>query len=160
MEQRPIRWCARQPRCRCVSGRRGSWLSYARPLYLALRSRRQSDGSSRAGSALSSRSLAVAGIVWLGRPRPYPWPPWMRGSRDGHVGFESCQEVEHVDVLAARLERLPQSRAHDRLLREAHRRTVMLDTGIPASSCWREQPENHSAALFQQMTLPAFSRFR
>ena len=32
--------------------------------------------------------------------------------------------------------------------------------GVPASSSWRDRPENDPVALFQDMTLPAFPRFR
>ena len=70
------------------------------------------------------------------------------------------ERIAQLKALALHLERLPQSRARDRLLREAHHRTVMLDTGVPASSSWQDRPENDPVALFQDMTLPAFPRFR
>ena len=70
------------------------------------------------------------------------------------------ERIAQLKTLALHLERLPQSRARDRLLREAHHRTVMLDTGVPSSSSWRDRPENDPVALFQHMTVPAFGRFR
>jgi hypothetical protein len=70
------------------------------------------------------------------------------------------ERIAQLKTLALQLERLPQSRARDQLLREAHHRTVMLDTGVPASSSWRDRLENDPVALFQHMTLPAFRRFR
>jgi hypothetical protein len=68
--------------------------------------------------------------------------------------------IAQLKTLAAQLERLAPSRARDELLREAHDRTVMLDTGVPSSSSWRDRPETDARALFQHMTLPAFPRFR
>ena len=75
------------------------------------------------------------------------------------------ERIAQLKTLALHLERLPQSRARDRLLREARHRTVMLDTGVldtgvPSSSVWRDRLENDPVALFQDMTLPAFPRFR
>ena len=70
------------------------------------------------------------------------------------------ERIARLKALALHLERLPQSRARDLLLREAHHRTVMVDTGVPASSSWQDRPENDPGALFQHMTLPAFPRFR
>jgi len=69
------------------------------------------------------------------------------------------ERIAQLKTLALHLERLPQSRARDRLLREAHHRTVMLDSGLP-STVWRGRPENDPVALFQDMTLPASRRFR
>jgi hypothetical protein len=70
------------------------------------------------------------------------------------------ERIARLKTLALHLERLPQSRARDQLLREAHHRTVMLDTGVPASSSWRGRPENDPGTLFQHMALSAFPRFR
>jgi len=70
------------------------------------------------------------------------------------------ERIARLKTLASQLERLPQSRARDQLLREAHHRTVMLDTGGPPSCCWRDRPENDTATRFQHMALPAFPRFR
>jgi hypothetical protein len=36
----------------------------------------------------------------------------------------------------------------------------MLDTGVPAISCWGGVPENGQGALFQDMALPAATRVR
>ena len=68
------------------------------------------------------------------------------------------ERIAQLKTLAAHLERLAPSRARDELLREAHHRTVMLETGVPSSSSCR--PENDPVALFQHMTVPAFPRFR
>ena len=68
--------------------------------------------------------------------------------------------IEQLKTLAAHLERLAPSRARDELLRETHHRTVMLDTGVPSSSSWRDPSTNDERVLFQHMTLPAFPRFR
>ena len=76
------------------------------------------------------------------------------------VARHDRERIAQLKTLALHLERLPQSGARDRLLREAHHRTVMLDTGVPASSSWQDRPENDPVALFQDMTLPAFPRFR
>ena len=73
-------------------------------------------------------------------------------------GKHDRERIAQLKMLALRLERLPQSRARDQLLREAHHRTVMLDTGVPASSSWRGPLENDPVALFQHMTVPAFRR--
>jgi hypothetical protein len=70
------------------------------------------------------------------------------------------ERIARLKTLASQLERLPQSSARDRLIREAHHRTVALDTGIPASSCWREQPEKDPGVLFQHMTLRPVAGFR
>jgi hypothetical protein len=65
------------------------------------------------------------------------------------------ERIARLKTLATQLERLPQSRARDTLLREAHHRAVMLDTGTPPSFGWRHRPENDSVAFFEYMTLPA-----
>lgn len=70
------------------------------------------------------------------------------------------ERIAQLKTLAAQLELLAPSAARDALIREAHHRTVMLDTGVPQSSSWRDQPENDPRALFEHMTLPAFPRFR
>jgi hypothetical protein len=70
------------------------------------------------------------------------------------------ERIAQLKTLAGALERLAPSSARDALLREAHHRTVMLDTGVPSSSSWPDQPENDPRALFEHMTLPAFPRFR
>ena len=70
------------------------------------------------------------------------------------------ERIAQLKTLAAHLERLAPSRARDELLREAHHRTVMLDTGVPSSSSWQARPEKDPVALFQHMTIPAFPRFR
>jgi hypothetical protein len=54
------------------------------------------------------------------------------------------RRVARLRALAAQLEQLPQSPARDRLLREAHQRTVMVDTGVPS-------------ALFENMSLGRFA---
>ena len=70
------------------------------------------------------------------------------------------ERIAQLRALASQLERLPQSRARDQLLREAHHRTVMLDTGGPSSCSWGERPENDRVTLFQHMAIAAFPRFR
>jgi hypothetical protein len=70
------------------------------------------------------------------------------------------ERIALLRKLAAQLELLPPTDARDALLREAHHRTVMVDTGGPPSSLWRDRPENHPTGLFEHMALPAFPRFR
>ena len=70
------------------------------------------------------------------------------------------ERIAQLKTLAAHIERLAPSRARDELLREAHHRTVMLDTGVPSSSSWPDRAENDAVALFQHLTVPAFTRFR
>ena len=70
------------------------------------------------------------------------------------------EQITRLRRLAAQLERLPPTPARDELIREAHHRTVMLDTGGPSTSLWRGRNENDPTALFQHMALPAFPRFR
>jgi hypothetical protein len=53
------------------------------------------------------------------------------------------RRIERLRALAARLEQLPRSPARDRLLREAHHRTVTVDTGL-------------AGGLFQHMALGRF----
>ena len=69
------------------------------------------------------------------------------------------KRIARLRTLAAQLEQLPQSRARDELLREAHHRTVMVDTG-ESSSGWRDRPENDPVPLFQHMALSAGRQFR
>jgi hypothetical protein len=54
------------------------------------------------------------------------------------------RRVERLRALVAQLEQLPRSPARDRLLREAHQRTVMVDTGVPS-------------VLFESMSLGRFA---
>ncbi len=82
-------------------------------------------------------------------------------TRDMHdMDMHDRERIARLRQLAAQLERLPPTHARDELLREAHHRTVMLDTGGPPSSLWRDRPENDPTALFQHLALPAFPRFR
>jgi hypothetical protein len=76
------------------------------------------------------------------------------------VDMYDRERIVRLKELAAQLERLPPSRARDALLREAHHRTVMVDTGGPPSVPWQDRAENHPTALFEHMALPAFPRFR
>ena len=62
-------------------------------------------------------------------------------------GKHDRERIARLKTLALHLERLPQSRARDRLLREAHHRTVMLDTGVPASSSWETDRRMTGRAL-------------
>jgi hypothetical protein len=109
------------------------------------------------------------------RSQPSPAPPLTR--RSGHCGVWAYkvregtpkdmyaedthhrERIAQLKTLAGALERLAPSSARDALLREAHHRTVLLDTGVPPSSSWPDQPENDPRALFEHMTLPAFPRF-
>jgi hypothetical protein len=68
------------------------------------------------------------------------------------------ERIARLKTLAAQLEGLPPSRARDQLLREAHHRAVMLDTGVPPGVSWRDRAEKEQVALFQHMTLPASRR--
>jgi len=61
--------------------------------------------------------------------------------------------------LAAKLEKLPKSPARDPLLREAHHRTVVVDTGVPAMSGWSSDDEHDPAMLFQHVGLVGIPRF-
>jgi hypothetical protein len=70
------------------------------------------------------------------------------------------QRIARLRTLAAELELLPRTRARDHLLREVHHRAVMLDTGVPAPSCWGDEPANGQVALFQDMALLAVTRIR
>jgi hypothetical protein len=76
------------------------------------------------------------------------------------VDMHDRERIARLRKLAAQLERLPATRARDELLREAHHRLVMLDTGGPPSSLWRDRRENYPTALFEHMALPALPRFR
>ena len=76
------------------------------------------------------------------------------------VDTHDRERIARLRQLAAQLERLPPTPRRDELLREAHHRTVMLDTGGPPSSLWQDRRENDPIALFRHMAPPAFSRFR
>ena len=82
----------------------------------------------------------------------------MKDMRD--VDTHDRERIARLRQLAAQLERLPPTPARDELLREAHHRTVMLDTGGPPSSLWRDRHANEPTALFQHMALPALRGFR
>ena len=77
--------------------------------------------------------------------------------RDEHKHDQ--QRIARLRTLASELQRLPQSGARDQLLREAHHRTVMVDTGEPELDP-RVGSEVDRVALFQHMTVPAFRRSR
>lgn len=75
--------------------------------------------------------------------------------RDEHK--HDTDRIARLRTLAAELERLPKSRARDRLLRETHHRTVMVDTGVP-ELVHLGRSQAGPIALFQHMTVPAFGR--
>ena len=77
--------------------------------------------------------------------------------RDEHKHDQA--RIARLRTLAFELQRLPQSRERDQLLRETHQRTVMVDTGEPELGP-RGGSELDPVALFQHMTLPAFRRSR
>jgi hypothetical protein len=68
--------------------------------------------------------------------------------------------VQRLRELAAKIERLPPSRARDQLLREAHHRTVVVDTGVPGMSRWGNDLQDDGIALFQHMALRSTYRSR
>ena len=74
-----------------------------------------------------------------------------------HEREHERRRIERLRALAARLEQLPQSPARDRVLREVHHRTVMVDTGVPSISSWEADAD--PAMLFRQMAIGAFPRF-
>ena len=74
-----------------------------------------------------------------------------------HQGEHDRRRVERLRALAATLEQLPQSPARDRLLREVHHRTVMVDTGVPSISS--SDADADPTMLFRQMAFGAFPRF-
>jgi hypothetical protein len=69
------------------------------------------------------------------------------------------KRIARLKALAAELERLPKSRARDRLLREVLHRSVSIDTGVPAMSCWGDGPDPEGFALFEDMALHGRARF-
>jgi hypothetical protein len=69
------------------------------------------------------------------------------------------KRIQRLKALAAQLQALPRSPARDRLLREALHRSVTVDTGVPSTSCWGDDPLHDPATLFRDMALPAAPRF-
>ena len=76
-----------------------------------------------------------------------------------HEREHNRMRIEQLRALAAKLEKLPKSPDRDRLLREAHHRTVAVDTGVPSMSAWRDIADDEPAMLFQHMALAGIPRF-
>jgi hypothetical protein len=76
-----------------------------------------------------------------------------------HEREHDRKRVEQLRALAAKLEQMPRSPTRDRLIREAHHRTVAVETGVPAMSGLGKNDEHDPAMLFQHVGLVGIPRF-